>query len=122
MDDIEFTALNVRMQDLWRTPKSAWTARDNFDSNRFEKAWKLREPESQTKKPGGGGDTLSLTDRLKKLVSPGGVKAQSDHIFKDGKKACMHFNTKGGCSAKNCQFSHHCVACEDTAHGIAGHE
>jgi hypothetical protein len=124
----KFTDLQIRLVEIGNRKLHAMSTQLNqmkaeLTSMKTQIAeLKKKQPNKKTGGGGGGEDGLSLTDRLKKLVSPGGAKAKQDHIFKDGKKACMRFNSKGGCSAKNCQFSHHCVACEDTAHGIAGHE
>jgi hypothetical protein len=74
----------------------------------------------QQKQPGNGGNggkskqsdkkSTSIKDKILKLCSPGGKKAQAKCLEKDGKEVCYKFNTAGGCQHKNCTFSHHCVA------------
>ena len=48
-----------------------------------------------------------------KVKRPTGGSGKAGQPRKD--KICLRFND-GGCSNKNCQYSHKCLACEDTGH------
>ena len=52
----------------------------------------------------------SFEEKLLTLKSPSGKKANKQFLKLDGKYACWHFNSPGGCKKDNCKFSHHCPA------------